>query len=286
MANNSNNLSDHVMPWSNLQGKVVLVTGASSGFGWDFSINLAKAGCKVIAAARRLDRLRSLCQLINNFQSSSCNTPLAVPLELDITAHPAVIEAAVQEAWRVFGHIDVLINNAGITGSTTTTLKLNEEEWDRVFKINLTGAWLCSKNIGLRMRGAGRGGSIINISSAFGLNRGKATGSLAYSSSKAALHTLTTVMAVEFAEYSIRVNAIAPTIFRSEITKALYDKKWLPRVLDKLVPMRSLYDATVDPSLTELVRYLIHGSSKYVTGNIFIVDGGNTLSGIPIWSSL
>lgn len=127
---------------------------------------------------------------------------------------------------------------------------------------------------------------MINISSAFGLNRGKATGSLAYSSSKAALHTLTNVMALEFAEYNIRVNAIAPTIFRSEITKQLYNKKWFPGVLDKLVPMPSLYDATVDPSLTELVRYLIHGSSKYVTGNIFIVDGGNTLAGMPIWSSL
>lgn len=118
MAKNSNKHSEHVMPWSNLEGKVVLVTGASSGFGWDFSINLAKAGCKVIAAARRLDRLKSLCQLINNFQSSSCDTPLAVPLELDIAADPSVIEAAVQEAWRVFGHIDVLINNAGIRGNS------------------------------------------------------------------------------------------------------------------------------------------------------------------------
>lgn len=114
MASNSNKLSEHVELWSDLEGKVVLVTGASSGFGWDFSINLAKAGCKVIAAARRLDRLKSLCQLINNFQSSSCDTPLAVPL--DIKADPSVIEAAVQEAWRVFGHIDVLINNAGIRG--------------------------------------------------------------------------------------------------------------------------------------------------------------------------
>lgn len=116
MTNNPNKVSDQLVTWSELGGKVVLITGASSGFGWDFSINLAKAGCKIIAAARRVDRLETLCNLIN--KSSSFNIPQAVPLELDITADPLVIEAAVQKAWKAFGHIDVLINNAGIRGNT------------------------------------------------------------------------------------------------------------------------------------------------------------------------
>ncbi|KAL8147216.1 hypothetical protein AgCh_004802 [Apium graveolens] len=252
MANKSNKVSDHLVTWSELEGKVVLITGASSGFGWDFSVNLAKAGCKIIAAARRLDRLETLCNLIN--KSSSSNTPLAVPLELDISADPLVIEAAVQKAWTVFGYIDVLINNAGIRGT--------------------------------RMRDAGRGGSIINISSIYGLNRVQGIGSVAYSSSKAAMHSLTTVMALEFGIHNIKVNAIVPSVFRSEITWGLYQKAWLRRVLDKLTPQPFFYDATVDPSLTELIRYLIHDSTKYVTGNIFIVDGGTSLAGVPIWSSL
>lgn len=116
MADKSNKVSNQLVTWSELQEKVVLITGASSGFGWDFSINLAKAGCKIIAAARRVDRLETLCNLIN--KSSSFNTLLAVPLELDITADSLVIEAAVQKAWTAFGHIDVLINNAGIRGNT------------------------------------------------------------------------------------------------------------------------------------------------------------------------
>lgn len=116
MATNSNNVSDQLEPWSDLKGKVVFITGASSGLGWDFSINLARAGCKVIVAARRVDRLNSLCRLINNLQSSSSNAPLAVPVELDITADPPVIKAAVQKAWTAFGKIDVLINNAGVRG--------------------------------------------------------------------------------------------------------------------------------------------------------------------------
>ncbi|XP_074364990.1 uncharacterized protein LOC141706055 [Apium graveolens] len=284
MANKSNKVSDHLVTWSELEGKVVLITGASSGFGWDFSVNLAKAGCKIIAAARRLDRLETLCNLIN--KSSSSNTPLAVPLELDISADPLVIEAAVQKAWTVFGYIDVLINNAGIRGTTSRTLKLSNEEWNKVLKINLEGTWLCSKYVGTRMRDAGRGGSIINISSIYGLNRVQGIGSVAYSSSKAAMHSLTTVMALEFGIHNIKVNAIVPSVFRSEITWGLYQKAWLRRVLDKLTPQPFFYDATVDPSLTELIRYLIHDSTKYVTGNIFIVDGGTSLAGVPIWSSL
>ncbi|KAK1397689.1 3-oxoacyl-[acyl-carrier-protein] reductase, chloroplastic [Heracleum sosnowskyi] len=284
MANKPNQVSDQLVTWSELEGKVVLITGASSGFGWDFSINLAKAGCKIIAAARRLDRLETLCNLIN--KSSSFNTPLAMPLELDISADSSVIEAAVQKAWTAFGHIDVLINNAGIRGSTSTTLQLSNEEWNNVFKINLDGTWLCSKYVASRMRDAGIGGSIINISSIYGVNRVVGVGSLAYSSSKAAMHTLTTVMALEFGIHNIRVNAIAPALFRSEITKELYQKKWLRRVMDKTIPQPFFYDATVDPSLTELIRYLILDSTKYVTGNVFIVDGGHTLAGVPIWSSL
>ncbi|KAK1404184.1 3-oxoacyl-[acyl-carrier-protein] reductase [Heracleum sosnowskyi] len=195
MASNSIKVSDQLEPWSNFEGKVVLVTGASSGLGWDFSINLGKTGCKVIAAARRLDRLQSLCNLIND--SSSSKTPVAVPLELDLTADPPVIEAALRKAWTAFGHIDALINNAGFRGSKSSILKLSNEEWNRVYKTNVEGAWLCSKYVGSSMKDAGIKGSIISISSVFGLNRGAATDTVAYSSSKAALQTLTTVMAVD-----------------------------------------------------------------------------------------
>lgn len=118
MANNSIKVSDQLELSSDLEGKVVLITGASSGLGWDFTINLADTGCKVIPAARRVDRLKSLCNLING--SSSSNTPVAVPLELelDLTADPPVIEAALRKAWTALGHIDVLINNAGFRGNT------------------------------------------------------------------------------------------------------------------------------------------------------------------------
>jgi NAD(P)-dependent dehydrogenase (short-subunit alcohol dehydrogenase family) len=91
-------------------------------------------------------------------------------------------------------------------------------------------------------------------------------------------------MALELGVYKIRVNSIAPGIFKSEITEGLLQKSWLPNVVNKTVPLRTY--GTSDPALTSMVRYLIHDSSEYVSGNIFIVDAGATLPGVPIFSSL
>ena len=102
--------------WGELEGKVVMVTGASSGLGLGFCLDLAKAGCKIIAAARRVDRLQSLCHQVNHLPSCSSSSPRAVAVELDLTADGPTIEKSVQKAWDVFGHIHALVNNAGIRG--------------------------------------------------------------------------------------------------------------------------------------------------------------------------
>lgn len=115
-------MASELEPWLRLENKVVMVTGASSGLGRDFCLDLAKSGCRVIAAARRMDRLQSLCDEINNrIGSASSNDgsgyqPRAVAVELDISASGPIIEASVQKAWAAFGRIDALINNAGIRG--------------------------------------------------------------------------------------------------------------------------------------------------------------------------
>jgi len=91
-------------------------------------------------------------------------------------------------------------------------------------------------------------------------------------------------MALELGEYNIRVNAIAPGVFKSEITKGLLKKEWLNKVVLKIVPLKTY--GTLDPAVTSIVRYLIHDSSQYVSGNIFIIDAGVTLPGVPIYSAL
>ncbi|KAK9055486.1 hypothetical protein SSX86_026569 [Deinandra increscens subsp. villosa] len=264
--------SSGFVPWDEeFNGKVVMVTGASSGIGRDFCTDLAKAGCRIVAAARRIDRLMSLYVR-------------AVAVELDVSANGLAIEASVRRAWGAFGRIDVLINNAGIRGNVRSPLELSEEEWDGTMRTNLTGTWSVSKYVCGYMRDAGQGGSIINISSISGLDRGQLPGGLAYSSSKAGVITLTKVMAMELGTFNIRVNAICPGVFRSEITESLLQKDWLDKVVKKTIPLRTF--GTTDPALTRLVRYLIHDSSKYVSGGVFIVDAGTTLPGVPLFSSL
>ncbi|MFS7977821.1 putative glucose 1-dehydrogenase (NAD(P)(+)) [Helianthus anomalus] len=109
-------------PWHDLTGKVVFVTGASSGIGKEFCLDLARAGCKIIASARRVDLLKSLCDEINGMKSSSAVPESdkvgfrAFAVQLDVSADEKTIEAAVEKAWGAFGHIDALINNAGLSG--------------------------------------------------------------------------------------------------------------------------------------------------------------------------
>ncbi|KAD3068327.1 hypothetical protein R6Q59_017708 [Mikania micrantha] len=289
-------VSSKFVPWDELNGKVVMVTGASSGIGRDFCIDLAKAGCRIVAAARRMDRLESLCDEINTLEGSSTTEKYskdgvrakddvrAVAVELDLSSKGPVIEGSVKRAWDAFGRIDVLINNAGIRGDVRSTLDLSEEEWNNTMTTNLTGTWLMSKHVCTYMHDASIRGSIINISSIAGLNRGELHGSVAYSSSKAGVITLTKVMAMEMGAFNIRVNAICPGLFRSEITEGLLQKDWLNRVVEKTFPLKTF--GTTDPALTTLVRYLIHDSSNYINGNVFIVDAGVTLPGVPIFSSL
>ncbi|KAJ0883369.1 putative 3-oxoacyl-[acyl-carrier-protein] reductase [Helianthus annuus] len=277
-------------PWHDLTGKVVFVTGASSGIGKEFCLDLARAGCKIIASARRVDLLKSLCDEINGMKSSSAGPEndkvgfRAFAVQLDVSADEKTIEAAVEKAWGAFGHIDALINNAGLSGQPRHPLDYKEKDWEYMFRTNTTGSWLVAKHVGLRMRKAKRGGSVINISSITGTGRVYLPGGVAYASSKAAVNTMTKVMAMELGANNIRVNCINPGIFRTEITQGLVDKDWFNNVTLKTIPMKTL--GTINPALTGLTRYLIHDSSAYVTGSCFIADAGTSLVSLPIFSSL
>ncbi|CAL9223381.1 unnamed protein product [Arabidopsis halleri] len=123
------------------------------------------------------------------------------------------------------------------------------------------------------MRDAKRGGSVISISSVSGLHRGQVPGGVAYACSKGGVDTMTRMMAIELGVYKIRVNSIAQGLLKSEITQGLMQKEWLKNVNERIIPLK--VQQTVDPGLTSLVRYLIHDSSQYISGNTYIVDSGS-----------
>uniref|UniRef100_D5ACM9 3-oxoacyl-[acyl-carrier-protein] reductase n=1 Tax=Picea sitchensis TaxID=3332 RepID=D5ACM9_PICSI len=277
-----------------LEGKVVLVTGASSGLGREFALSFARRGCNIVATARRTQLLISLCQDIDKLNNSApaslqgcSNSRLlvkALAVKLDVSQSDAVVDAAVGIAWQCFGRIDVLINNAGFRGNVNSSLDLKEDEWNKVITTNLRGTWLVSKAVGKRMREAKRGGSIINISSIGGLPRGELPGGIAYSASKAGINAMTKIMALELGMYNIRVNAVAPGLFRSEITAGLMEKDWLNTVARKIVPLQTWGE--IEPTLTSTLHLLASDTSAYTTGNIVIIDGGQSLPGVPLYSSL
>ncbi|KAJ9548898.1 hypothetical protein OSB04_021441 [Centaurea solstitialis] len=300
----------NLVPWNELSGKVVMVTGASSGIGREFCLDLAKAGCKIVAAARRVDRLVSLCDEING-----ANNVVATAVELDVASKGAfgltkclvdrngifhsipanqtppkgpAIETSVKKAWDAFGRIDCLINNAGVRGGNVMSpLELSEKEWDNTMRTNLTGTWLVSKYVCKRMHDANIRGSVINISSSVVVGRVYQPGDLAYASSKSGLITLTKVMAMELGIYKIRVNSINPGIFKSEMTEGLWKKPGVNNYRRRTIPLQIPgTPGTTDLALTSLIRYLIHDSSEYISGNTFTVDAGHTLPGVPIFSSI
>eukprot|EP00261_Vitis_vinifera_P035835 XP_019077078.1 PREDICTED: uncharacterized protein LOC100255068 [Vitis vinifera] len=159
----ANQESNNPEPWNNLEGKVILVTGASSSLDRELCLNLARVGCKIVAVAHRTDRLKSLCDEINHpaFSGSPLNpntTVRAVAVEFDVTADDPTIDASVHKAWDGFGRIDVLINNVGFRGTVKNSLELDEEEWGEGMKTNLNGTWLVSKHVCRRMRDGHQGG--------------------------------------------------------------------------------------------------------------------------------
>ena len=249
-----------------LEGRVAIVTGASSGLGQQFADVLGRAGCRVALLARRAERLQELADAMQEAGSEA----LAVPV--DVT-DAAATTAALVRINEHFGPASILINNAG-NGNTQRFIDESDEEADAVMDLNLRAAWRLSRVVSQQMIDAGNGGAIINIASILGLRVLPQTGS--YAVSKAALIQLTRVMALELARYDIRVNAIAPGYVMSELTHDFLNSDGYQQVLQR-VPQRRY--ATPD-ELDGLLLLLASERSSYMTGSVIPIDGGHMLASI------
>lgn len=248
-------------PWD-VTGKVVLVTGASSGLGAHFARTLAGAGASVVVAARRVDRLSALCEELETAGGE------VAPVRLDVT-DPESIAAAVERVGASFGPIDVLVNNAGV-GLSSRFVDTTVDQWNEVIGTNLLGVANVARAVVTSMMAAERPGSIINIASIMGLRTGPAAS--AYGSSKAAVMHLTRGMALELARYRIRVNAIVPGFFATELMEQTQDPTWLG-ALERGIPQRRI-GQLVD--LDGPLLLLASEASSYMTGSMLVVDGGHS----------
>jgi len=244
-----------------LTGKHVLLTGASSGLGRHFARTLAQAGARVTLCARSVDRMEALAE---NLRAEGAQVHV---LALDVRDR-ASIRACVAAA-EATAPVDVLVNNAGIA-IPKAPQKLTDEQWDTVYETNLRGPWVLAQEIIKRRLEDGRGASIINIASVLGI---RAIGHLApYSAAKAGLINLGRDLCVDLATSGIRVNALAPGYFVTEM-----NDEWLQTPAgDKLrsrIPARRFGDpAELDGALI----YLASDASRYMNGNLITVDGGHT----------
>ncbi len=249
--------------FSDLDGKVAVVTGASSGLGRHFALTLARAGAKVAVAARRLDRLDELVGEIEAFDGR------AAALALDVT-DAASVRGAVRAAETELGPIAILVNNAGVAGAKAA-LEVDESDWDRVVDTNLKGAWLVAQEVARHMVRLGHGGSIINIASVLGLRGAERLAP--YGASKAGLIQLTRTLALELAEHDIRVNAIAPGYIETDMNRKFLAGAAGQPLLDRIAARRFGEPADLDGAMLLLAS----DAARYMTGTVVTVDGGYTI---------
>ncbi|HEX5649626.1 MAG TPA: glucose 1-dehydrogenase [Steroidobacteraceae bacterium] len=240
-----------------LSGKRALVTGGGTGLGHRFALTLARAGADVVLAARRREPLEATADEIRSLgRKASC-------VSLDVTDSARIATAFANE----IGAVDVLVNNAGTAGPGSL-LEMDEETWDRVLDVNVKGAWLVTRAAVRGMIERGTGGSIVNVASVLGVAVQKWTAN--YPASKAALLQLTRAMALDWARYGIRVNAVLPGYFATEMSTG-YLASDAGKAMLKRMPMRRLGDpAELDGALLLLAS----DASRYMTGSTITVDGG------------
>jgi len=244
-----------------LDGKVAIITGASKGIGKGIAMRYATEGASVVLASRSMDLLSAIVNQIHRDGGK------ALALEVDVCKYESV-EAMVAKSVERFGRLDIMVNNAGIS-MVYPSEELSPKDWQRALDTDLSGVFYGSQCAARKMIPRG-GGSIINITSVYGMVA--APGRAAYCSSKAAGNMLTKVLAVEWAKKNIRVNAIAPGYFRTELVQGVIDQGMLPLgAIEKRTPLGRIGEVE---ELVGLAVYLASDESAYMTGSVINMDGG------------
>lgn len=245
-----------------LNGKMAFVTGASGGLGAHFAKVLAKAGAKVVLAARREDALADVAAGIRS-EGGSCET-----IAIDVA-----VAASIKAAEPALANVDILVNNAGVA-IERPFLEQTEEDWDRVVDTNAKGMFFLTQAAAHAMKARGKGGVIINIGSILGLRQG--THLSTYCISKAAVVQLTKTAALELARYGIRVNALCPGYIESDMNRAAWETEGGKRMIQRVPQRRLGQESELDGPLLLLAS----DASAFMTGSVLVADGGHLVSSL------
>jgi NAD(P)-dependent dehydrogenase (short-subunit alcohol dehydrogenase family) len=245
-----------------LQGKVALITGGTTGIGRDTAVLFAKAGAKVVISGRREAEGNETIALVR----AAGGEGLLVQGDV---AKAADVEALVKKTVEKFGRVDVAFNNAGIEGNWMPIVEQSEEDWDRVIDINLKGTWLCLKYEIKQMLKQGSGGAIVNMSSVAGLMG--SGGAATYCASKHGVIGLTRTAALETAKAGIRVNAVCPAVIETAMAERAFSD---PQVNEFVRGLHALGRFGRPNEVAEAVLWMCSDLSSFMTGQYIVVDGG------------
>ena len=242
-----------------LEGQVAIVTGAGRGLGHAMSVALIEQGVRVLAVARSIDELQRLKSIApESIRVSQCDMR-------DAAAVARLPDAAVA----AFGRLDIVVNNAGIAPAGDF-LEQSDRIWNEVMAVNALAPMILTRAAGRHLLARGSG-KIINVASTSGI-LGKAT-LVAYSASKGALLQFTKALAAEWAGKGVQVNAIAPGAFATDAQRAVLDSPELLARRTRKIPAQRMGRTT---EIGPLVCYLASGTSNFVTGSVFVIDGGES----------
>ncbi len=245
-------------------GRVVVITGASSGLGKQMAYAFADAGADLVLLARRIDRLEDIAGEIRE------RGVICLPLQCDVT-DTASVDAAAARTENELGTVDVLINNAGANRGAGV-LDTTDEDWQFTVDTDLTSLFKVSRAFGAIMK-ENRYGRIINIASMYGLVGNTALNVVSYHTTKGGVVNMTRAMAAELARYGITCNAICPGYFKTELTENIIDTPDFTSYLSAFVPLKRYGE---EGELNSAALFLAAEESSYVTGAILPVDGGYT----------